>query len=81
MSLNTESNTNSITDENIKIEEIESDIPTVHPESPIAHSPTGNVTGGDITNHFDAEVDTKQETADPELFKHEVHDESLTMQE
>ena len=79
MSLNTESNSqpNPINDD-IKIEELESEIPTVHPESPIAHSPpTGEI------SQFDepTEIDTKQETVENDLFKHEIHDESISMQE
>ena len=27
------------------------------------------------------EIDTKQETVDNDLFKHEIHDESISMQE
>jgi len=61
--------------EDVKIEEVELDIPTVHPESPIAQSP--------IENQFDQEIEPKQETAtlDQDLFKHEIHDEIVAMQE
>lgn len=82
MSMNAELNSN-LMNEDIKIEELESEIPTVHPESPLAHS-------ADETNceHEISENDppvAKQETATPEtneVFKQELHDhESTSMQE
>lgn len=80
--MNAELNSN-LMNEDIKIEELESEIPTVHPESPLAHS-------ADETNceHEISENDppvAKQETATPEtneVFKQELHDhESTSMQE
>jgi hypothetical protein len=64
--------------DDIKIEEVESDIPTVHPESPVAHSPAVAE-----MNKFETEMETKPETAPLDLFKHELPEESsvVTMQE